>query len=110
MIHMPSHIYQRVGRYADAMKSNQLAIAADEDYISAVPCPGDIPHDVLPAQHSLSLVRGYGRWSKQAAIKSARKLASKIDDAALEAMPLTAVFRMVPYWALARFGILEGNS
>src|SRR5205085_2778872 len=32
MVHMPAHIYQRVGRYADAMKSNELAIKADESY------------------------------------------------------------------------------
>src|SRR5690348_15804113 len=34
LIHMPSHIYQRVGRYADAIKSNQLAIAADANYLA----------------------------------------------------------------------------
>lgn len=34
MVHMSSHIYQRVGRYADSMKSNQLAIAADENYMA----------------------------------------------------------------------------
>jgi hypothetical protein len=30
---MPSHIFRRVGRYADASQSNQDAVAADEDYI-----------------------------------------------------------------------------
>jgi hypothetical protein len=34
LVHMPSHIYQRVGRYADAAASNQAAILADEDYIT----------------------------------------------------------------------------
>ena len=43
VIHMPSHIYQRVGRYADAIKSNQLAIAADEDYLARAPCQGMYP-------------------------------------------------------------------
>ncbi|MBI1982849.1 MAG: hypothetical protein HYS61_01460, partial [Acidobacteria bacterium] len=32
LIHMPSHIYIRVGRYADATEANRRAIAADEDY------------------------------------------------------------------------------
>ena len=31
MVHMPSHIYQRVGRYADAVASNAAAAKADED-------------------------------------------------------------------------------
>jgi len=34
MVHMPSHIYMRVGRYADASASNEQAVAADEDFIA----------------------------------------------------------------------------
>jgi tetratricopeptide (TPR) repeat protein len=30
LVHMPSHIYVHVGRYADATRANQLAVAADE--------------------------------------------------------------------------------
>src|SRR5687768_8519574 len=33
VIHMPSHIYLRVGRYEDAINANQRAIAADERYL-----------------------------------------------------------------------------
>ncbi len=48
MVHMASHIYQRVGRYADAMKSNQLAIAADEDYITQCRAQGLYPMAYYP--------------------------------------------------------------
>ena len=48
MIHMSSHIYQRVGRYADSMKSNQLAIAADEDYIAQCRAQGIYPMMYYP--------------------------------------------------------------
>jgi tetratricopeptide (TPR) repeat protein len=34
LVHMPAHIYIRVGRYSDASESNVRAIAADEDYIT----------------------------------------------------------------------------
>jgi hypothetical protein len=34
IVHMPSHIYHRIGRYADAIRSNELAMLADEDYIA----------------------------------------------------------------------------
>jgi len=30
LVHMPSHIYVHVGRYGDATRANQLAVAADE--------------------------------------------------------------------------------
>ena len=38
------------------------------------------------------------------AIDSARKVAAAIDDTALAAVPASAIFRVVPYWAYARFG------
>ncbi|HVW65004.1 MAG TPA: hypothetical protein VHB01_08315 [Nitrosospira sp.] len=104
MIHMPSHIYQRVGRYADAIKSNQLAVAADEDYIAQCQAQGLYPMGYYPHNiHFLSFSAAASGRSGMA-IEAARKIASKIDDATLKEMPLTAVFRMTPYWILARFG------
>jgi tetratricopeptide (TPR) repeat protein len=38
------------------------------------------------------------------AIESARRVAATVDDTALAGVPATAVFRIVPYWAYARFG------
>ena len=35
IVHMPSHIYYRVGRYRDALAANKAAVAADEAYIAA---------------------------------------------------------------------------
>lgn len=39
LVHMPSHIYIRVGRYADAAECNWKAIAADESYFARAPKP-----------------------------------------------------------------------
>jgi tetratricopeptide (TPR) repeat protein len=104
MIHMASHIYQRVGRYADSMKSNQLAIAADENYIMQCQAQGLYPMVYYPHNiHFLWFAATMDGQSK-IAIKSAKEAASKIDDEMLKAIPLTAIFRVTPYWALARFG------
>ena len=35
LVHMPSHIYNRVGRYADGVSWNEKAAKADEDYFAA---------------------------------------------------------------------------
>ena len=43
IVHMPSHIYYRVGRYADAVKVNELAAQKDEDYIAACKAQGFYP-------------------------------------------------------------------
>ncbi len=37
MIHMPSHIYARIGRFKDSIAVNRAAIAADEAYLRAFP-------------------------------------------------------------------------
>ena len=104
MVHMPAHIYQRVGRYADAIKSNQLAIAADEDYISQCRAQGLYPMAYYPHNIHFLWFAASEAGQSRLAIDAARQLASKIDDDTLQTLPLTAGFRMVPYYALTRFG------
>jgi hypothetical protein len=40
IVHMPSHIYYRVGRYADAVRVNELAAKVDEEYLAACKAQG----------------------------------------------------------------------
>lgn len=103
-VHMPSHIYQRIGRYADAIKSNQLAIAADEEYLSHRHAQGMYP--IMYSPHNIHFLwfAATSDGQSRLAIESARKVAGTIDDATLEAVPGAGVFRGVPYWAYARFG------
>jgi tetratricopeptide (TPR) repeat protein len=104
MVHMPGHIYQRVGRYADAIKANQLAIAADEDYITQCRAQGLYPMAYYPHNVHFLWFAATADGQGTLAIESARTLASKISDDTLKTMGLMAGFRMVPYWALTRFG------
>jgi tetratricopeptide (TPR) repeat protein len=60
---------------------------------------GYYPHNI----HFLWFAATFDGRSKLA-IESARKTASKVDDATLKQVPLLAVFRGVPYYALTRFG------
>jgi tetratricopeptide (TPR) repeat protein len=104
IVHMPSHIYQRVGRYLDAMKSNQLAVAADEDYITQCRAQGLYPMGYYPHNiHFLWFAASMAGQGK-AAIEAARKTAAKAPDEAMKQLPLLAGFRVVPYYALTRFG------
>ena len=104
MVHMPAHIYQRVGRYADAIKSNQLAIAADEDYITQCRAQGLYPMAYYPHNIHFLWFAATADGQSALAMDAARKVASRIDDEALKGLPLLAGFRLVPYWALTRFG------
>jgi tetratricopeptide (TPR) repeat protein len=104
MVHMPAHIYQRVGRYADAIRSNELAVAADEDYITQCRAQGLYPMGYYPHNIHFLWFAATADGQSRVAIESARKLAQKIDDGTLKEVPLLAGFRMVPYYALTRFG------
>ncbi|MDP1570556.1 MAG: hypothetical protein Q8L86_11185 [Vicinamibacterales bacterium] len=104
MVHMPAHIYQRVGRYADAIKSNQLAIVADEDYITQCRAQGLYPMGYYPHNIHFLWFAATADGQSALALESARKVASRIDDETLAAMPMLAAFRVVPYWAMTRFG------
>lgn len=104
MVHMSSHIFQRVGRYADAAKSNQLAIAADERYIDHSHTHGLYPMVYYPHNIHFLWFAATAAGQSALALESARKVAGMVDDALLREMPITALFRVTPYWALARFG------
>jgi tetratricopeptide (TPR) repeat protein len=104
MVHMPAHIYQRVGRYADAARSNELAIAADEDYISQCRAQGLYPMAYYPHNLHFLWFAATADGRSAMAIAAARKAASRVDDETLKAVPLLAGFRVVPYYALTRFG------
>jgi tetratricopeptide (TPR) repeat protein len=104
MVHMPGHIYQRVGRYADAVHANELAIRADEDYITQCRAQGLYPMGYYP--HNVHFLWWSATMDGRAslAIEAARKVAARIPDAMLKEMPMLAGFRVVPAFALSRFG------
>ena len=104
IVHMPAHIYQRVGRYADSVKANQRAIAADEDYISQCRAQGLYPMAYYPHNIHFLWFANTAMGRSAAAIDAANKTSQQISDETLEAMPLLAGFRVLPYWSLAQFG------
>jgi tetratricopeptide (TPR) repeat protein len=104
IVHMPAHIYQRVGRHADVVKANLLAAQADEDYIAQCRAQGLYPLVYYP--HNLHFIWMGATASGQAALAldSARKVAGSIPPEALKSVPILQGFLVVPYWAMVRFG------
>jgi hypothetical protein len=43
LVHMPAHVYIRVGQYNEASKANQAAVEADQDYITECRAQGIYP-------------------------------------------------------------------
>ncbi len=104
IVHMPSHIYIRVGRYLDAVKANQAAILADEDYISQCYSQGLYPLGYYP--HNIHFL-----WSaasllgnSEIAIDAAKKTAEKVPVGEFIEMPFLQDFASIPMLAYTRFG------
>ena len=103
LVHMPGHIYYRIGRYADAARVNVNAVASDEAYFARCR-PGDFyraayyPHNI----HFLwaaAVVEG----QSAEAITTARSLASRVEEFHAE-LPLVEEFLAIPILTLVRFG------
>jgi len=104
LVHMPSHIFRRIGRYEDASKSNEDAIAADEDYITQCRAQGVYPLAYYP--HNIHFLWDSATMEGRShlAIEAARKSASKIPDGAWREVPLLHQFLVAPLFAYTRFG------
>ena len=90
IVHMPGHIYVRVGRYADAIKANEHAIHADESYIreqkpaSGIYVAGYYPHNYDFLAFAASMI---GR--QEQAISAAEKIAALVAPEMLRADGMT---------------------
>jgi tetratricopeptide (TPR) repeat protein len=104
VVHMPAHIYQRVGRHADVIKANLLAAKADEDYIAQCKAQGLYPLGYYPHNLHFIWMGATASGRKQLALESAHKLATAIPQDALSNVPILQGFIVVPYWAMVRFG------
>ncbi len=104
MVHMPSHIYIRVGRYEDAVKVNQTAILADEDYISQCYAQGLYPLAYYP--HNIHFLWSASSLlgSSEIAIDAAKKTAEKVPIGEFVEMPFLQDFAATPMLAYTRFG------
>lgn len=98
MVHMPAHIYVRVGRYKDAAASNVHAIHMDETVIEGLPQPtvytlAYYPHNI----HFLAFVSTMAGKSAQA-IEAAKTLKSKVNVDVAKSVGMLQ--EMMPYHVL----------
>jgi predicted negative regulator of RcsB-dependent stress response len=101
---MPSHIYYRVGRYEDAVRSNQAAVKADETFFKKAGKGGIYP--VVYFNHNIHFI-----WSaasmegrSKVAIAAAKRLSSGIKPELVKALPIGELFVPVELEALVQFG------
>jgi tetratricopeptide (TPR) repeat protein len=103
MVHMPSHIYYRIGRYADAASVNVQAVAADRVYFTkSRPSPiyrgMYYPHNLDFIWHAAGME---GRGAE--CVRAAREFAAEVPTEAVLEMPDMETAPAAPLLALVRF-------
>jgi hypothetical protein len=104
LVHMPAHIYYRLGRYRDSADINQSAAAADVAYFSW--CRAPAAYAALYYTHNLHFL-----WASEmiegnsdGAMVAARRLVAQIPGDQLATFPFLEDFLVTPYYTQARFG------
>ncbi len=103
MVHMPAHIYQRVGRYADASDVNRKAIESDKRYLARTTPPGYYPFYI---SHNYGfLAYSASMEGRSAEALAASSLAAKaIPTHVVCSMPGMDFFLAEPLLVMVRFG------
>jgi tetratricopeptide (TPR) repeat protein len=103
LVHMPTHIYMRLGRWAEAAEHNVHAAHVDQEYVAArrptgVYPMGYVPHNYHVMWEALNML---GR--SEEALTAARTIADKVPADVVRMIPPFEYYSPVVLFTLARF-------
>ena len=107
LVHMPSHIYWRVGRYYDASEANVRAAKVDEDYIAQCNAQGFYPALYYPHNIHFLWASASMEGRSEVAIEAGRKVAANVRLEQIQQFPTIEFFQTVPLLSLVRFARWE---
>jgi len=107
LVHMPSHIYFRVGRYQDAALANIRAADVDEAYIAECNAQGFYPALYYPHNIHFLWASATMQGQSELSLKSARRVVENVRIEQVEQFPTIQFFRTVPMLSLVRFARWE---
>ncbi len=107
IVHMPAHVYLRMGNYEKAVMQNKLAIQAYQDYLQACKKQGFAPGNTFLNQHNYDFLFASAilQGDQDTALSAAQGIRQTILPAWLSAHPFQQRFFALRYWALAHFGL-----
>lgn len=106
LVHMPAHIYQRVGLYADASEANRRAIDVDTAYIEKLTPLGYYPF-YIGHNHGFLAYSASMEGRSEEAIAAAQRAAATIPKDIVCGMPGMDFFLSEPLFVQVRFGRWE---
>lgn len=107
LVHMPAHIYFRIGRYDDAATANVRAAAVDEAYIAACNAQGFYPALYYPHNIHFLWAAASMAGQRDLSLESGRKVADNVRLEQIEQFPTVEFFKTIPIQSLARFAMWD---
>ncbi|MDP3737345.1 MAG: hypothetical protein Q8R02_08140 [Hyphomonadaceae bacterium] len=104
LVHMPAHIFWRVGRYNDAAQANIEAAKVDEEYIAACNAQGFYPAMYYPHNIHFLWAASSMQGQSKVAIEAARKVAANVRLEQIDQFPTVEFFHTIPLLSLVQFG------
>lgn len=104
IVHMPSHIYYRVGRYTDSLAANEAASKVDERYIAATGAVGVYPIGYYSHNVHFVLVSAQLLGDSRLVLDQADKLDQVLSNEVASAIPIVQPVKSAPYFAWAQYG------
>jgi tetratricopeptide (TPR) repeat protein len=103
IVHMPAHIFQRVGRYADASTANEQAVRVDLAYMQKTTPPGYYP---MYLGHNYGFLAFSSSMEGRSAVslEAARHASKAMPPGMIDMMPGMDFFVAEPLLTMVRFG------
>lgn len=108
IVHMPGHIYIRVGRYHDAVLANEHAVHADESYIQDQRPGGLYPAAYYPHNYHFMWFAATMAGMREKALWAARQVAPKVPLEVAKQIYWIQNVTVLPRLAMVTFGDWEG--
>ena len=103
IVHMPSHIYYRIGRYVESLQANQAASKVDEDYITQTGAVGVYPIGYYSHNVHFVLISAQLLGDTKTVLAEADKLDKFLTNEVATAVPIAQPVKAAPYFAWAQY-------
>jgi tetratricopeptide (TPR) repeat protein len=107
LVHMPSHIYLRIGLYNESAALNARAAAVDRAYITKYHPSGIYPMMYYPHNIHMGWSSLCSAGRRADAVAAANELREVVTDSVIRLMPMAEYFRPSFYLTYPRFGLWE---
>jgi tetratricopeptide (TPR) repeat protein len=103
LVHMPTHIYMRLGRWDEAVEHNAMAVHVDQEYLDARHPTGVYPLGYVPHNYHVMWEALEMTGRSREALEAARAIGDKVPADVVRMIPPLEYFSPVLLFTLARF-------